>query len=293
MANLSDYIGATTGAAKVKYVDTAGAYTIIEHGAVDKRVFITSNQGFVNAGGVIWEAMTGYRLMTADLSLNAIVGNGVAIGTTSSSFATPASNSRGITFDGENLISCDQTTGLIYIHDGITSTVSSSFAAPEGSPSGLAFDGTNLLSIHFSGDVYQHDGVTSTTTSSFTPPGGSNLGMTFDGTNVILSSNDANLIYIMNGFSSTVLNSFSSPGTTPVGLTFDGKNLYSANLGGTVSKHEGITSTVSESFTVAGAAGLAFGEGKIIISDSTNSLIYINGSPLPEYAAIQFLTQED
>ncbi|MFV1627937.1 hypothetical protein, partial [Phaeobacter sp. JH203A] len=60
-------------------------------------------------------------------------------GTILSSFATPGSGTYGLAFDGTNLISCDNGSDRIYIHDGISSTILSSFASPSGNPTGLAF----------------------------------------------------------------------------------------------------------------------------------------------------------
>ena len=60
-------------------------------------------------------------------------------------------------FDGTNLISCDSSSVMIYIHYGVSSTIRSSFASPSTSPSGLTFDGTNLISCDNSTDwIYVH-----------------------------------------------------------------------------------------------------------------------------------------
>ena len=49
--------------------------------------------------------------------------------TVSLSFSTPGTNGSGITIDraNGNLITCDQSSGLVYIHDGMTTSVSDSF----------------------------------------------------------------------------------------------------------------------------------------------------------------------
>jgi len=74
-----------------------------------------------------------------------------------SSFASPSTAPSGLTFDGTNLISCDSSSGMIYIHNGISSTISSIFASPSKQPMDLTFDGTNLISCdRDSGIIYVH-----------------------------------------------------------------------------------------------------------------------------------------
>ena len=73
------------------------------------------------------------------------------------SFSSPYTNPYGLTFDGTNLISCDYSSGTIYVHSGISSTILSSFSSPGSGPTGLAFDGTNLISCDYSSDtIYKH-----------------------------------------------------------------------------------------------------------------------------------------
>ena len=133
-----------------------------------------------------------------------------------------------ITTDGTNLISVNNITGMIQIHDGITDTVLSSFSAPTSLTAGLAFDGTNLLSLGYVTDrywIYKHDGISSTILASYAPPAQYISGITFDGTNVILCGTSPDLIYIQDGVSATTLSSFASPTDRADSLTFDGTNL--------------------------------------------------------------------
>ena len=85
-------------------------------------------------------------------------GGSLPNGTILSSFASPSTNPRGLTYAGGNLISCDANADLIYIHDGVSSTILSSFASPSSTPSGLAYTGTNLISCDYTSDlIYTHD----------------------------------------------------------------------------------------------------------------------------------------
>jgi len=198
MANLSDFVSASTGAGKVKYVTTAGTYTIVPNDGATNRLFIVSNVGFKESStSLFWQSLDQYQSLASGLDLTAVVGDGVPMSTVRSSFASPSTNPFGLTFDGTNLISCDSGSGLIYIHDGVASTILSSFAAPSGLQSGLTFDGTNLISCDSISDlIYIHDGVTSTILSSLVSPAGNPSGLTFDGTNLISCDNASDLIYI-------------------------------------------------------------------------------------------------
>jgi hypothetical protein len=74
-----------------------------------------------------------------------------------SSFASPGGYPFGLAFDGTNLISCDNASDLIYVHDGVSSAILSSFASPGTYPFGLAFEGTNLISSDSDSDlIYVH-----------------------------------------------------------------------------------------------------------------------------------------
>jgi hypothetical protein len=152
------------------------------------------------------------------------------ISTITDSFSSPSTVPFGLTYDGTNLISCDDGTDKIYIHDGKTSTITDSFSSPSTLPSGLTYDGTNLISCDYNADkIYIHDGKTSTITDSFSSPSMDISGLTYDGTNLISCDYNADKIYIHDGKTSTIIDSFSSPSTLPFGLTYDGTNLISCD----------------------------------------------------------------
>jgi hypothetical protein len=79
-------------------------------------------------------------------------------GSTNTSFSVAGGNTNLLTNDGTNLISYSITTGLIYLHSGVSSTITNSFSAP-GAIEGMAFDGSNLLTTDTSGNLYIHDGI--------------------------------------------------------------------------------------------------------------------------------------
>lgn len=204
---------------------------------------------------------------------------------TVASFAAPASDITGITFDtsAKNIISCDASADLIYIHLGMSSTISSSFASPGSGPFGLAFDGTNLISCDSTSSlIYIHSGVTSTISSSFSTPGSVIRGLTFDTEtgNLISCDADTETIYIHSGITSTISSSFASPGSSPTGLTFDSTNLISCDaVSDLIYIHSGVTSTVSSSFSTPATVplGLAFDDTNLISVDNLSNTIYIHG----------------
>jgi hypothetical protein len=203
-------------------------------------------------------------------------------GTILSSFAAPSASTTGITFDGTNLISCDYSTDIITVHDGVSSTILSSFAAPATNPRAVTFDGANLISCDANTNtIYVHDGVSSTILSSFATSGTSVRGLTFDGTNLISCDFVSDLIYIHDGVSSTILSSFAAPGSSTLGLAFDGTNLISCDSSADlIYIHDGVSSTILSSFAAPGTQpyGLAFDGTNLISCDLTTDLIYIHDS---------------
>jgi DNA-binding beta-propeller fold protein YncE len=197
-----------------------------------------------------------------------------------SSFASPGTSPTGIAFDGTNLISCDNSSNTIYVHDGVSSTILSSFSSPGIEPQDLAFDGTNLISCdNSSNTIYVHDGVSSTILSSFASPSTNTTGLTFDGTNLISCDNGTDTIYVHDGISSTILSSFASPSTSPTGIAFDGTNLISCDVvSDTIYVHDGISSTILSSFASPGTSptGIAFDGTNLISCDAASDTIYVH-----------------
>ena len=149
-----------------------------------------------------------------------------------SSFSSPSIGPSGLTFDTNtgNLISCDTTSDLIYVHNGVSATILDSFASPSTNPTGLTFDGTNLISCDIASHmIYIHNGVSSTILSSFASPSTAPLGLAFIGTNLISCDSSTDLIYVHDGISSTILSSFASPSNGVQGLAIDKTNLISCD----------------------------------------------------------------
>lgn len=99
--------------------------------------------------------------------------------TVDDSFATPAANPVGITYDGTNIISLDSTTGVIYVHDGLSDTILLSLTSPAGTDSS---------------------------------------GISYNGINILISDSANNLIYVFDFNSASVKYSFSGPGTLASGI---------------------------------------------------------------------------
>lgn len=130
----------------------------------------------------------GTNLISCDTSDTIYIHDGISASILTS-FSSPSSLLSGIAYDGTNLISSDQETGLIYIHSGISATILSSFSVPGSgaAPDRLAFDGTNLLSYDQVDDLlYVHNGTKANTVYSFDlNPAGAVTGVTYDGNNLI------------------------------------------------------------------------------------------------------------
>ncbi len=197
------------------------------------------------------------------------------------SFSSPGPAPTGLTFDGTNLISCDNNSDTIYIHDGISISILSSFSSPNTLPRGLTFDGTNLISCdQGTATIYIHDGISSSILSSFSSPGVAPTGLAFDGTNLISCYRSANTIYIHDGISSSILSSFSSPGAAPDGITFDGANLISCSgTLATIYINRETSSDILYSLPSPSSSpsGLAFDGVNLISCDQASSTIYIHG----------------
>lgn len=118
--------------------------------------------------------------------------------TVDTTFASPAANPVGITYDGSNIITLDSTTGVVSVHDGETITVLETFASPAG------------------------------TTSS---------GITFDGINLLISDSTNNLIYVMKGLSATVQYSFTGPGTLANGIVITDVGALVTDVTATAAMH--------------------------------------------------------
>lgn len=179
-----------------------------------------------------------------------------------------------------NLISCDRTTNLVYIHEGITNTVTSSFATPGTSILGLTYANGNLISTDSITDlVYIHDGITSSITSSFATPTTSTGALAFDGTNLISASDVTDFIYIHDGITSSITSSFAAPSSGTRAIVFDGTNLISAShTTNLIYVHDGITADILSSFAAPGTEiiDLAFDGANLISYDSGTSLMYIH-----------------
>lgn len=197
-----------------------------------------------------------------------------------SSISSPAGGPSGITWDGANYVTCDDTTEKIYIHSGTTSTIDSSYGTP-GYPTGMVYAPPNLFHCEDDTDkIYQHDGTDPTITFSFTCGGYKNpSAMAWDGTNLIVAGQNldsGDSIIIHSGTSQTVTSSFGVAIKT--GLVVINGNLISAERSGSkIFVHSGITATVTDSFTTDhGVEGLSYRPviyaptaGTLITADNT------------------------
>ena len=177
-------------------------------------------------------------------------------------FSTPDTSPTDLTWDGTNLYSADNNTDDIYKHTGFSSSIDECFSAPGATPYGLAWDGTDLLSSDISlSKIYQHTGFSDAIDDSFSVAwsfGG--FGLAWDGTNLISGQGSAVLIFKHTGFSGTILDSLSTYSWPSPG--WDGANLLIGFTQGAdrIYQMTGFSESVTDSFTVIYAAGVADGD---------------------------------
>jgi DNA-binding beta-propeller fold protein YncE len=210
-----------------------------------------------------------------------------------------------------NLISCDNVSNFIYVHDGATSSITDSFASPGGQPNGLAFDVAtgNLISQDGANPdkIYVHDGISSSTTDNFLSPTVSSTGLGGAANGNLLSCENgaSDLIHVHDGITSSVTDSFSNPGAGdyPACLAFDGTNLISSSISDSfpapdyIYVHVGITSSTSDFFLAPPGAAGTFPEGltydpstgNLISADSGSTTIFvhdgISGSTIDSFSS--------
>ena len=168
------------------------------------------------------------------------------------SFPTPYSTPQAITFDGNDIISGDWSTDLIYVHEGINDTIRRSFdtASPTSNIVALTFANPNLISGYQIGTIYIHDGISDAILDAW-GQGISLAGLAFDGTNLI--SCDSTTIYVHDGLTSAITRSFAAPANM-AGLAFDGTDLISLSWAQKlIYVHDGISETIKRSFPTPGS----------------------------------------
>jgi hypothetical protein len=186
------------------------------------------------------------NLMSADRTADLIYKHDGFSTTILDSIATPGSDIRSITWDGD-LYSIDPITDLIYKHDGFSTNILDSIATPLNNGYGLTVDvDGNIYSVDAAVNLmYKHDGFSTTILDSTSPPGsGSSYDITTDGTDFYVFRGST--IYKVEGFSNTVLDSFSDHWAN-AGLTWDGTDLYDSNYSrDDISHRDGFSSTKLE-----------------------------------------------
>lgn len=175
--------------------------------------------------------------------------------TISSTFTAPDGGNLSVAYDPVegNLISQGTINDKIYVHSGLSSTVTESFSSAALNSPSVVVRGRNLITL--SNDVYIHSGISSTVTSSFAAPNSGSVGsMTLSPSgDLVIAANNVAIIYIMVGQTSTVRSTFTAPSSDTKGLASDGIRLVSVDDAISIfSIHQGFTSTIVTTFTVAG-----------------------------------------
>lgn len=235
------------------------------------------------------------KLDVSKLSFNGIIVSIRPTSTVASTFNSPGSSPTGLAYDASsgNLISCDNNSDTIYIHDGVGAATLSSFSSPGSNPVALTIDTNtgNLISADNSSDnIYVHDGISSTILSTLSAPASNISGLAFDARtgNLISMDIDSDLVYVHDGVSSTILYSFSTPASVPAGMAIDtssGNLVTSDNTTNLFYLHSGITENILDSFNNPGTnliSGMTYSikNRGIISCDSSVGEIYVNKSEL-------------
>lgn len=154
-----------------------------------------------------------------------------------------------------NVISIDQGTDKIYVHDGFSGVIDSSFSTPLGGSAGVTWDGTNIISAdEGTRKVFKYTGKTSTVQDSFTMGAGiSPLGLGYDGANVLLCdiADPNEKIYKLTGFSNVIDVTIAAAANDPLSCDWDGTNLISsAAQTNKIYQHDGFSTSILNSFAI-------------------------------------------
>lgn len=219
------------------YFDVSGANTDSGSDTTDVNgeatfTYTTSNAG-TDAVKATWGAPSGLDLVVADFAggVSGTIKRYDGFSTTPLDSYTYA-NPQGLAWDGDNLISCDNT--VVRKHSGLTSSITSSIT-PGHSLRGIAWTKEGNLVTTDSSTVYIHDGFSTTVTSSWANPAPESIqGLGYDGDNLLFCTSadwggpiNHRRFYRMVGVSSSV-ESFLDDGEdtrSPKSIAWDGENL--------------------------------------------------------------------
>jgi hypothetical protein len=243
-------------------------------------------------------AFDGTNLITCDGTNDKIYVHAGVSSTVTTSFATPASDIRGITVIDGDLWSIDEETNLLYHHDGISSSVLETFPCPfdfgtDAGMSDLTFDGTNIITLSRSeARAYVHDGKGAYTFPDAPPYLGNGAGkpntrialpgsditaacLTADGENIAYYDGTLDKIITMSGISGSVASSFTYNNANYVfGMVVLNDDLYLLDGAKNVLHMDGFSSTVLSTMNVTSLStyvrGLAT-DGRNIILGTTGA----------------------
>jgi len=201
----------------------AGSYNLITSSFFSNRIYIYNGVSSSVKSDFSYSNPRGIAVLDGNLVSTSADTIRLHNGYTSSitdSFSIPGSIFVALTVDSSNgnVISFDNTGGLVRVHDGFSSIVIDSFTTPASNPGGIAYDAFlgNLISTDSSnGNVYIHAGVTSSISGSFSGPSPFCFGIAFDyhtGNLLYAGYDSGDKIYVLDGVSSSVLSSFNPTG---------------------------------------------------------------------------------
>lgn len=145
----------------------------------------------------------------------------------------PASEPRGLAWDGQNLWVSDITDDQesFYKISPTDGQVLATLPTPGVLPTGLAWDGQNLWNVDaIAGELFKINPSTGDVIQSFGVSFDDPTGLTWDGSNLWLADAEAGKIYKINPANGKTVSSFNAPGGAPEGLAWDGKNLWHVDV---------------------------------------------------------------
>lgn len=194
---------------------------------------VKANQTYAQAGSyTVTLTVTDNKGATASTSQTVPVtetdGSGVV-----SILNAPASEPRGLAWDGQNLWVSDITDDQesFYKINPTDGKVLATLPTPGILPTGLAWDGQNLWNVDaIAGELFKINPSTGDVIESFRVPFDDPTGLTWDGSSLWLADAETGKIYKINPANGKIVSSFNAPGGAPEGLAWDGKNLWHVDV---------------------------------------------------------------
>ncbi len=219
-------------------------------------------------------------------------------GTVVNSFASPASNSAGLAWDGQHLFLLGLTDHIIYEIDPVNGQVLSTTPTGISGALGLTYRNGHFWVSVINGNTLQELDASGNVIRTIAIPSQQCIGIEWDGANFRVADSGAPNEEILEVDTlGNLVSSFLFPGDSPFGLTWDGSTIWCANNqnsgAATVYQFDPANGAVITSFPAPNNArainGMAWDGQYLWLADNTNDMIYqVEGNPLaPLFGVIQ------